>query len=77
MTLTALFFLIILLAGIGFAFVAPFLILFCLIRLIGGWKELCRDQSLAKRDRLLQLIRHILLLHPVSPSLHNFSTLQK
>jgi len=77
MTITALFFLIIILAGLGFAVLAPFLAIIFLIRLTAAWKKLRHDTHLSSTELLRQLAQQVFALHPISPTLHGIPTAQK
>ena len=77
MTATSLFFLILILAGLGFAVVAPFLAIIFLIRLTAAWKRLRYDTHLTSTELLRQLARQVFALHPISPAFHRIPTAQK
>lgn len=76
MTATSFFFLIVVLAGIGFAFIAPFLALALLVRLLLAWKRL-RRTGLKPAELARHLARQIFALHPVAPAFHGISAPQK
>lgn len=77
MTATALFFLIIILAGLGFAVVAPFLAIIFLIRLTSAWKRLRHETNLTSTELLRQLAQQVFALHPISHALHSIPTAHK